>query len=88
MSRLKLIELGRDFLNKKISVNEFVSNIVIARRESYGSEDANKDINHCAGELFIIADCFNPEPDRESYELDETGLRNEVKATLEKFHLL
>ncbi|MEQ5055900.1 colicin immunity domain-containing protein [Klebsiella michiganensis] len=45
-------------------------------------------MDHCAGELFIIADCFNPEPDRESYELDETGLRNEVKATLEKFHLL
>ena len=35
MSRLKLIELGRDSLNRKISVNEFVSNIVIARRESY-----------------------------------------------------
>lgn len=74
MSRLKLIELGRDSLNRKISVNEFVSNIVIARRESYGSEEANKDIDHCAGELFIIADCFNPEPDRESYELDDVSI--------------
>ncbi|WP_434668898.1 colicin immunity domain-containing protein [Klebsiella sp. B345] len=88
MSRLKLIELGRDFLNKKISADEFVLSIVIARRESYGSEEINKDINHCGGELFTIADCYNPESDRENYELDEQGLRKEVKAILEKFNLL
>lgn len=88
MSKIKLIELGKDFLNKKITADDFVSNIVLARRELYGVEEPNKDINLCGGELFIIADCYNPEPDRESYELDEAGLRNEVRATLEKFKLL
>lgn len=88
MSKIKLIELGKDFLNKKITADDFVSNMVLARRELYGVEEPNKDINHCGGELFIIADCYNPEPDRESYELDEAGLRNEVRATLEKFKLL
>ncbi|WP_174333166.1 colicin immunity domain-containing protein [Serratia fonticola] len=88
MSRMKLIELGRDFLNKKISAEKFVVDIVVERRRLYGVEEPNKAVNQCSGELFIIADCYNPESDRDDYELDEAGLRKEVKATLEKFKLL
>ena len=88
MSRMKLIDLGKEFLEKKISADKFVEDIVVERRKLYGVEEPNKDVSQCGGELFIIADCYNPEADRDSYELDESGLRKEVKATLEKFKLL
>lgn len=88
MSRMKLIELGKEFLDKKISADKFAEDIVVERRKLYGVEEPNKDVSQCGGELFIIADCYNPDPDRDSYELDESGLRKEVKATLEKFKLL
>ncbi|MGR7482670.1 colicin immunity domain-containing protein [Klebsiella aerogenes] len=88
MSRMKLIELGREFLKNNVTADEFVDGIIKERRALYGTEEDNKDINHCGGELFIIADCYNPESDRDSYELDEVGLRREVKSTLEKFNLL
>ncbi|WP_172911774.1 colicin immunity domain-containing protein [Escherichia coli] len=88
MSRMKIIELGKEFLDKKISADKFAEDIVVERRKLYGVEEPNKDVSQCGGELFIIADCYNPEPDRDSYELDESGLRKEVKATLEKFKLL
>ncbi len=36
----------------------------------------------------MVAERFEPEADRTDYELDESGLRKEVKDTLEKFKLL
>ncbi|CAI1679276.1 colicin immunity domain-containing protein [Serratia plymuthica] len=88
MSRMKLVELGKSFIDKKISAEKFAEDIVIERRKLYGIEEPNKSIDKCGGELFILADCYNPEPDRDDYELDEAGLRKEVKAILEKFNLL
>lgn len=37
--------------------------------------------------MSILADCYNPDLDRRKSELDEAGLRAEVKATLSKFKL-
>ncbi|CAI2539854.1 Microcin-D immunity protein [Serratia liquefaciens] len=88
MSRMKLVELGKAFLDNKISADKFAEDIVVERRKLYGVDDPNKAVSQCGGELFIIADCYNPDSDRDDYELDEAGLRKEVKATLEKFKLL
>ena len=88
MSRVKLIEIGKKFIENKISAETFAEEIVISRRGLYGVEEPNKSIDMCGGELFILADCFNPDSDRDSYELDESELKKEVKATLEKFNLL
>ena len=88
MNRIKLIELGRQFLEKKISAEKFAEDIVFERRKLYGVHETDKAVDKCGGELFIIADCYNPDMNREDYELDETTLRIEVKALLEKFNLL
>ncbi|MFN2994975.1 colicin immunity domain-containing protein [Serratia plymuthica] len=56
--------------------------------------DANKltidgeEVDEASSSIFCLADCYNPEPDRDDYELDEAELRKEVKAILEKFNLL
>ncbi|HHQ6568492.1 colicin immunity domain-containing protein [Serratia fonticola] len=88
MSRMKLVELGKEFIEGKISADKFAEDIVIERRKLYGVEELDKSIDKCGGELFILADCYNPEPSRDVSELDEAGLRKEVKAILEKFKLL
>ncbi len=88
MSRVKLVELGRDFLSNRISAEQFCEDIVIERRKLWGVREPDKAVDRCGGELFISADCYNPDSDRDDYELDEAELRAEVKALLEQFNLL
>lgn len=85
---MAIIELARNFLASRVTAIQFSENICIERRKLYDIKDQDQNVLNCGEELFMIADLFEPDPDRESYELDETGLKNEVKATLEKFHLL
>lgn len=87
MSRIKLVSLGKSFLRNEISVDTFVNDIVIERRNLYGVEEPNESVDLCSNELFIIADCYNPDPDRDTYEVDEVGLRKEVEAILDKYQL-
>ncbi|WP_345829291.1 colicin immunity domain-containing protein [Erwinia sp. HDF1-3R] len=88
MSRIKLVELGRDFLSNRISAEQFCEDIVIERDRLWGVREPDKAVDRCGGELFILADCYNPDSDRDDYELDEAELRAEVKALLEQFNLL
>ncbi|HEI8763754.1 TPA: colicin immunity domain-containing protein [Klebsiella oxytoca] len=88
MNKMAIIELARNFLASRVTAIQFSENICIERRKLYDIKEQDQNVLNCGEELFMIADLFEPDPDRESYELDETGLRNEVKATLEKFHLL
>ncbi|EJG5923172.1 colicin-D [Salmonella enterica] len=85
---MKLVELGRAFIRGEITVEGFVEDIVVERRKLYGVFEPDKAVDQCGGDLFIIADCYNPYSDRDDYELDEYGLRKEVKETLEKYNLL
>lgn len=82
-----MIELARDFLKNKISAEDFSEMIVLERRKLYNVEEPDKMINSCAGELFIVADCYNPDADRASSELDEAELRVEVEKLLREHHL-
>ena len=47
-----------------------------------------KDVDEASSSIFRLADCYNHEPDRYDYELNEAGLRKKVKSILEKFNLL
>ncbi|HGM5418147.1 TPA: colicin immunity domain-containing protein [Serratia liquefaciens] len=87
MNKMAIIELARDFLNSKVNALKFSEEICIERRKLYGI-DQNKSVLNCGEELFMVAEIYNPDSDRADYELDESGLRKEVKATLEKFNLL
>ncbi|WP_269935767.1 colicin immunity domain-containing protein [Serratia liquefaciens] len=87
MNKMAVIELARDFLNSKVNALEFSEEICIERRKLYGI-DQDKNVLNCGEELFMVAEIYNPDSDRADYELDESGLRKEVKATLEKFNLL
>ncbi|AIU87447.1 colicin-D [Pectobacterium odoriferum] len=88
MNKFAIIALAKGFLNQKTTALKFSEDICIERRALYGVKDQPKDILNCGEELFMVAELYNPDTDRADYELDEVGLRKEVKATLEKFNLL
>lgn len=88
---IKLIELARKVVNLQISPSDFEAQYLKAWREEGESgllSKDTKDIGECASELFILADCYTSYPDRRESELDDDGLKKEVKATLVKFNLL
>lgn len=88
MSRMRLIELGKEFVENKISTEGFSEGIVEERRKLYGYEEKDKKVDKCSGELFILADCYNPAPERAESELDEVELKKEVITVLKKFDFI
>ncbi|CAI1076497.1 MULTISPECIES: colicin immunity domain-containing protein [Serratia] len=88
MNKMAVIELARNFLNSKVNALQFSEDICIERNNLYGIKDQDKNVLNCGEELFMAAEIYNPDSDRVDYELDEAGLRKEVKAILEKFNLL
>lgn len=88
MSATKIIELGRYFLNGKVSAYKFSEEICVERRKLHEAKNQNKDVLNCGEELFMLAEIYNPDEDRADYELDESQLREKVKETLVKFQLL
>ncbi|NTX80300.1 colicin-D [Serratia proteamaculans] len=88
MNKMAIIELARSFLESKVNALQFSEEICVERRKLYGIKDQDKNILNCGEELFMVAEIYNPDSDRADYELDESGLRKEVKATLDKFNLL
>ncbi|MPQ71567.1 MULTISPECIES: colicin immunity domain-containing protein [Pseudomonas] len=88
MNTMKLIELGRGFLNGKVSAHKFSEDICVERRGLRGVKNRSEDVLNCGGELFMLAEIYNPDEDRADYELDENQLREKVKETLVKFQLL
>ncbi|MEN4240787.1 colicin immunity domain-containing protein [Serratia marcescens] len=88
MSRMRLVELGKEFVENKISAEGFSESIVKERRKLYGYEEKDKQVDKCSGELFILADCYNSASDRAESELDEVELKKEVITVLKKFDFI
>ncbi|EJG5923171.1 colicin immunity protein [Salmonella enterica] len=87
----KLIELARELVSKELSADGFETQFFKLWRSEGQQGQLAKDsenVGACAAELFILADCYTSEPERRYSELDEEGLRKEVRSTLEKYNLL
>lgn len=87
----KLIEFAKSFVKSNIDAKQFAEPYIFMWQNERDSKKLGIDgeeVDEASSTIFCLADCFNPESDREDYEFDEVGLRKEVKATLDKFHLL
>lgn len=87
---LELIQLAKKFADGGLSANAFADPYIAkwsAERDANKLKDDNANVSECASTIFILADCYNPDLDRRKSELDEAGLKAEVKATLSKFKL-
>ncbi|WP_040063708.1 colicin immunity domain-containing protein [Pseudomonas batumici] len=87
---LKTIEMAIRFINSDAQAENFVSLYIDQwhgmSAEELTSEGVNSD--RASSDIFMLADCYNPAPDRDESEIDEAELRKKIKETLEKFQLL
>lgn len=88
---MTLIDFAKQFADSKLNADDFADKYISLWKVERDSNKQEKDtdiVSECCSSIFVSADCYNPESDRDDYELDEAGLRKEVKNTLEKFKLL
>lgn len=87
---LELISFARQFAGGSLSAEAFADPYISKwndERDANKLKDDDDNLSECASSIFVLADSYNPDLDRRVSELDEEGLRSEVKATLEKFKL-
>ncbi len=79
MNKMAMIDLAKLFLASKITAIEFSERICVERRRLYGVKDLSPNILNCGEELFMAAERFEPDADRADYEIDDNGLKVEVR---------
>lgn len=85
-----LLMFVEDFLvtesNAEIFANEFIKRWKKERDSGLALSD-NPQLSEVLSSTFCLADMFNPDKDRESYELDEHKLRAEIMKLIDRILL-
>ncbi|MBT0624930.1 colicin immunity protein [Pseudomonas fluorescens] len=85
-----LIEFAKHFVNSAIDADTFAASYMTMWK---GERDAGllttdgEKVDEASSTIFSLADCYNPESDRDEYELDELQLREKIRNTLAEFNL-
>ncbi|QXI36596.1 colicin immunity domain-containing protein [Pseudomonas xantholysinigenes] len=87
MSSHDMISLGKDLINGKIDGLTFSEDICVARRDKTNSTPTDRNILNCGEELFMAAETYNPNEDREDYEINEEQLKMQVSEILNKYNI-
>ena len=88
---LTVLALAKSFIKERLSADQFVDAYMETwkyERDSDVSQNDNTRLSECLSSVFCLADLYNPESDRDDYELDEEKLRHQVFElikNLEKF---
>lgn len=64
---MKLISLAIHFIESKISEDDFVDKYMEQWKKERDSGISKKDpdkLSECCSSVFILADCYDPDPDR------------------------
>jgi hypothetical protein len=80
-----LLELVKSFMEKEVSADRFSRSYMElwkVERDTYLLQKDDKTLSQCLSSIFCLADLYNPDPDRESYELDENLLRARISELL------
>lgn len=84
------LALARSFSTKRLTAYEF-SNAYMElwkfERDNNLLQKDESSLSECLSSIFCVTDLYNPEPDREEYELDEDQLRSKIVELIEKFRL-
>ena len=87
---ITVLALARSFSTERLTADEFSNAYMELWKFERDNNLLQKDesgLSECLSSIFCIADLYNPEPDREEYELDEEQLRVKVVELIEKFKL-
>lgn len=81
----QLVDFAIQFTDKKITTDSFV-NEFIERWKQEGADGRilqdTPEVSELLSTIFCFADLYNPNQNREEYELDETTLRSKVSSLL------
>lgn len=78
---LTVLALAKSFVSERLSADQFSDAYIEIWKFEGESGLLQKDepkLNGCLSSIFCLADLYNPEPDREEYELDENQLREKI----------
>jgi hypothetical protein len=86
----KLLTFTKAFLSMESDAETFVDEFIDQwkqERDSGTSLFDDPQINEALSSIFCLADMFNPDDDRESYEFDEPKLKSEIEKVLRQAKL-
>ncbi len=87
---ITVLALAKSFAAERLSADEFSNSYMELWKFERDSNLLQKDednLNECLSSIFCLADLYNPDADREEYELDKGQLRTKVIEVIEKFML-
>ncbi|TDY96879.1 UNVERIFIED_ORG: self-protective colicin-like immunity protein [Herbaspirillum seropedicae] len=87
----KLLASAKTYLNSESNSELFVSDFIEQWKRERDSGESRLDspkVSEVLSSIFCLTDLFNPDDDRESYELDEDKLRNEIRKLMEQADFL
>lgn len=87
----KLLASAKTYLNSRSNSELFVHEFIVQWKRERDSGESRLDspkVSEVLSSIFCLTDLFNPNDDRESYELDEEKLRSEIGKLIEQAGLL
>lgn len=85
-----VLALAKSFQIERLTADEFANSFMelwkFERDNNLLQKDAGS-LNECLSSIFCLADLYNPEIDRDDYELDEEQLRAQINGLINKFGL-
>lgn len=87
----KLLASAKTYLNSGSNSELFVHEFIVQWKRERDSGESRLDshkVSEVLSSIFCLTDLFNPNDDRESYELDEEKLRSEIGKLIEQAGLL
>jgi hypothetical protein len=83
----QLLDFAVAFSRSTISAGDFAGAYIEKWKQERDAGSVNSDpddLNECLSTIFCLADLYNPEDDRDEYELNEHELRQKVQETIEQ----
>ncbi|QMV53026.1 colicin immunity domain-containing protein [Ewingella americana] len=82
-----VLEFAKSFVRGRLNGTVFTEAYSelwrIERDSGLTLKDEDK-LSECLSSIFCLADLYNPEPDREDYELDEEQLRDQISKLVDE----
>ncbi|WP_040066784.1 colicin immunity domain-containing protein [Pseudomonas batumici] len=88
---VNLVVFAKKFVAGEVSADQFAVPYIKSWYQEGEDGTLRKDdaqLSECCSDIFMHADCYEPEPDRRESETDEEEFRKRVRDTLEKFQFL
>lgn len=83
---LTVLALAKSFVAERLSADKFSDAYIEIWKFEGESGLLQKDeanLSECLSSIFCLADLYNPEADREEYELDESQLRKKISELID-----